>query len=396
MHPRSHSLPRPNYLYRSPWSHLALSSVLLFSSLLFGGCGSEPAPDDEEPRAWLELALDSGNPAYLENDLDILQALIIEIEAAEENYHSILLSVFEDKPVELHPGAWAQHIGPRRLQDSFTLVQGEAGYSLAAVADRSGARSAAFGFELFGGLSDGSQDGFEAPFERLLSWLVHGDPRGEIGSLKVATAGLGGVSDAASSHLEGLSDGAELRACASPEEEPSCFDDVDLLVLGDTGSGESHQVESYRQLVAEAVASQGPILFIHTSTWATNAQGEAIIDELGFSYGSYGGNYWSEDSADWASVESMLKAGGGSLGSLSTMARHFLNEDFDFISLFGDRSLNRYRAIAAKQLGPACPIPGAAIGQDELDATLGDWLDELERVHLLCRLSPKLRARHGD
>ena len=74
----------------------------------------------------------------------------------------------------------------------------------------------------------------------------------------------------------------------------------------------------------------------------------------------------------------------------------FLNEDFDFISLFGDRSLNRYRAIAAKQLGPACPIPGAAIGQDELDATLGDWLDELERVHLLCRLSPKLRARHGD
>lgn len=74
----------------------------------------------------------------------------------------------------------------------------------------------------------------------------------------------------------------------------------------------------------------------------------------------------------------------------------FLNEDFDFISLFGDRSLSRYRAIAARQLGAACPLPGAPIDTNEVQATLQDWLDELERVQLLCRLSPKLRARHGD
>lgn len=74
----------------------------------------------------------------------------------------------------------------------------------------------------------------------------------------------------------------------------------------------------------------------------------------------------------------------------------FLNEDFDFISLFGDRSLSRYRALAARQLGAACPLPGAPVDGDEVRATLQDWLDELERVQLLCRLSPKLRARHAD
>ena len=74
----------------------------------------------------------------------------------------------------------------------------------------------------------------------------------------------------------------------------------------------------------------------------------------------------------------------------------FMNEDFDFVSLFGDRSLARYRALAARQLGPSCPIPGATVPQDELDATLADWLGELERVHLLCRLSTKLRGRYGD
>ncbi|MCA9289257.1 MAG: thioredoxin family protein [Phycisphaerales bacterium] len=74
----------------------------------------------------------------------------------------------------------------------------------------------------------------------------------------------------------------------------------------------------------------------------------------------------------------------------------FMNEDFDFISLMGDRSLTRYRAIAARQLGASCPVPGAPIPADELARTIQDWLDELERVHLLCRLSPKLRAKHAD
>lgn len=74
----------------------------------------------------------------------------------------------------------------------------------------------------------------------------------------------------------------------------------------------------------------------------------------------------------------------------------FMNEDFDFVSLFGDRTLSRYRAMAARQLGPACPVPGATLAQDELDATLQEWLNEVERVHLLCRLSTKLRGRHGD
>lgn len=74
----------------------------------------------------------------------------------------------------------------------------------------------------------------------------------------------------------------------------------------------------------------------------------------------------------------------------------YMNEDFDFIALFGDRSLNRYRALAARALGASCPLPGAPVDGEELRATLADWLDELERVHLLCRLSPKLRARYRD
>ncbi len=74
----------------------------------------------------------------------------------------------------------------------------------------------------------------------------------------------------------------------------------------------------------------------------------------------------------------------------------YMAEDYEPVSIFGDRTLNRYRAMAAKQLGPACPLPGAPVPDQELHATLQDWLDEFERVHLLLRLSARLRQKHGD
>ncbi len=83
-------------------------------------------------------------------------------------------------------------------------------------------------------------------------------------------------------------------------------------------------------------------------------------------------------------------------GGLRVPTVIFMNEDFDFCGILGDRSLARYRAIAARQLGPSCPLPGAPVPPDEIAATLQDWVNEFERVHLMLRLSPKLRERHRD
>ena len=74
----------------------------------------------------------------------------------------------------------------------------------------------------------------------------------------------------------------------------------------------------------------------------------------------------------------------------------FCAEDYEMVSWYGDRTLSRYRAVAAKQLGASCPLPGAAVELELQQAVLQDWLDEIERVHLLLRLSTRLRQRHGD
>lgn len=74
----------------------------------------------------------------------------------------------------------------------------------------------------------------------------------------------------------------------------------------------------------------------------------------------------------------------------------FLAEDHELCSVYGDRTLSRYRALAARQLGPACPTGLVVPGEEELAATLADWLGEFERVQLMLRLSARLRQKHGD
>ena len=74
----------------------------------------------------------------------------------------------------------------------------------------------------------------------------------------------------------------------------------------------------------------------------------------------------------------------------------FMAEDFEFCAAFGDRSLNRYRALAQKQLGASCPTGIGLPSQDELAGTLADWLNEFERIQLMLRLSPRLRRKYGD
>ncbi len=98
------------------------------------------------------------------------------------------------------------------------------------------------------------------------------------------------------------------------------------------------------------------------------------------------------DRDDSTEIRDALKLCGGNRVPVGVL----LNEDFDVLALVGDRSLNRYRAMAEKNLGPACPVPGAAVPEDEVRATLQDWVDEVERAHLMARLSTKLRQRHGD
>jgi hypothetical protein len=74
----------------------------------------------------------------------------------------------------------------------------------------------------------------------------------------------------------------------------------------------------------------------------------------------------------------------------------FFSEDWEWCATAGDRTIHRYRALALKRLGPNCPTGIIAPEQDELDVTLADWLNEVERAQLMLRLTPRLRQKYQD
>lgn len=73
----------------------------------------------------------------------------------------------------------------------------------------------------------------------------------------------------------------------------------------------------------------------------------------------------------------------------------FLSEDGFECGRSGDRTLSKYRDMAATQLGAACPT-GIGQPQSLLDQVTQDWLNEFERIQLMLRLSGRLRQLHGD
>jgi thiol-disulfide isomerase/thioredoxin len=74
----------------------------------------------------------------------------------------------------------------------------------------------------------------------------------------------------------------------------------------------------------------------------------------------------------------------------------FLSEDYQECGRYGDRTLSKYRELAASQLGAACPTGIGGVEQSLLQAVTAEWLAELERTQLMLRLSPRLREKYGD
>ncbi len=98
------------------------------------------------------------------------------------------------------------------------------------------------------------------------------------------------------------------------------------------------------------------------------------------------------DRDEEAEIASHLKICGG--GRVPVVV--FAAEDYEVCSILGDRPLARYRGLARRQFGASCELPWAEIPADESNAVLQEWTNEFERVHWMLRLSPRLRAKHGD
>lgn len=84
------------------------------------------------------------------------------------------------------------------------------------------------------------------------------------------------------------------------------------------------------------------------------------------------------------------------LGGQRVPVAIFLSEDYFECARFGDRTLSTYRKMAKEQLGPSCATGIVKDTDEELSTLVQEWIDIFERVQLMLRLSPMLRARYND
>lgn len=74
----------------------------------------------------------------------------------------------------------------------------------------------------------------------------------------------------------------------------------------------------------------------------------------------------------------------------------FFSEDGSEIGRYGERTLSKYRQMMQDFAGASCPTGLVRFGDPLLAQVTQDWLNEFERMQWLLRLSPRLRAKHGD
>src|SRR5207253_3686406 len=93
-----------------------------------------------------------------------------------------------------------------------------------------------------------------------------------------------------------------------------------------------------------------------------------------------------------ADVQQALQINGGNRVPVAV----FFSEDGAEVARYGERTLSKYRQMMRDQAGASCPTGISAPGDSLLAQVTQDWLNEFERVQWLLRLSPRLRAKHGD
>lgn len=71
-----------------------------------------------------------------------------------------------------------------------------------------------------------------------------------------------------------------------------------------------------------------------------------------------------------------------------------LDEDFNFVARYGERTLNQLRELHGQLTGTACST--GFMSEAQMALQVSDWLAHFEYVQMVLRLSPRLRERYQD
>lgn len=279
----------------------------------------------------VEKALQTGDARHVLNENNLIAAALQELQT-KKGVPSLLTALYGTNPISYTPGNRTQLIRmDEAVESTLPILTGTKGRTLAMAGTTTTSRYAAFGMappELF---QDGDTD-YVTPFNRLLAWLLAGEPVNTTVLTQNKTIALSFSSSDRTDILNWITaahPSLTVVDCNTVAELENCYSNVDLIMTGWRGNNDD--ASAIKQALAAAMNNGKPVLYMHSWYEAYNDVAHAIADLLNFSL-PYGGNYWANDAATWDNVTAMQGAVWEDLGlgSIETMLQHLRDKDYSF------------------------------------------------------------------
>jgi thiol-disulfide isomerase/thioredoxin len=147
--------------------------------------------------------------------------------------------------------------------------------------------------------------------------------------------------------------------------------------------------DAQRQLLAKFTRKTNVLLL--AGAWCGDCAGQCpVFDRFAEAAPVLDVRYLDRD--DHPDVQAELKINGGDRVPVAV----FFSEDGFEVARYGERTLAKYRQLVEQATGESCGT-GIVKGTDPVQrAVVQEWLDQVERVQWILRLSPRLRRLHGD
>ena len=278
-------------------------------------------------------ALASGDASLVTAE-ELIPAALKEVARLEAG-HTMLSTLYPNEAIEYNPGNRTQLIDVTTTEDkAWPILQGAKGKTLAAAGYVGKTRFAAFGSVPMEYFQQSNNLTYEAPFKRLLSWLLANDtvPTGDLNqtrriALSFASSNAKQITAWINNNLSNWT----VDNCNDADTLASCYRDADLIISGWQTNANTDQVV---QTLKQATDNGTPVLYLHTWYEAYNDVAHGIAKLLGFRL-PYGGNYWANDAAKWNDLAAMQAAINQDKGylPLKRLLSHFEQADYGDINL---------------------------------------------------------------
>ena len=270
-------------------------------------------------------ALQSGNADAIDVPLSEVEAEVAQtIQSSINDQNAFLVTIYGENEVNYVPSRHSQFINATTISDSYSLLTGIKGGSLATAREQNGYRTVGFGTNILVELQNGNLTEYQNPMENIVDWLVGGTPA----PVNVVTAMLSTDSVSKSNAWLATHFTNTVTVNCEPADAQTCLtSDVHLLVVGSSSTASKSDVQAF---MARASALKIPTLYVHVHGWNASELTDEVLAPLGFSMQGPGGpgNYFSQDSATYTHYQDMVND--TELKQFVVLAERFAQSNFSY------------------------------------------------------------------